>query len=154
MTAQHYGFAAAAAGDGGDLERWRPRRLDGDPVAQYRASADAALAAFAQPGAIGREFLLPELMAGQAFPGAQAISFHLVDYVAHSWDVAKTLGRDVTLSPEAVGVALQVAELAPGGEARFVPGAPFGPAVSAPGRCGLDRLVALLGRDPSWSAPA
>jgi hypothetical protein len=32
MAAQHYGFAAASAGDG-DPARWRPRRLSGDPVA-------------------------------------------------------------------------------------------------------------------------
>ena len=32
MAAQHYGFAAASAGDG-DPARWRPRRLGDDPVA-------------------------------------------------------------------------------------------------------------------------
>src|SRR5277367_3052487 len=58
MAAQHYGFAAAAAGDG-DPARWRPRRLGGDPVADYRASAEAVLAAFSAPGILDREFLLP-----------------------------------------------------------------------------------------------
>ena len=153
MTTQHYGFAAAARGDGGDLGRWRPRRLGGDPVAEYQEAADAVLAAFAEPGVVSREFLLPELAAGLAFPGEQAVSFHLVDYVAHSWDVAKTLGRDVSFSPDAVGVALQVAVIVPDGEARVAPGAPFGPVVSAPGADGLGHFLALLGRDPSWSAP-
>jgi uncharacterized protein (TIGR03086 family) len=154
MTTQHHGFAAAAAGDGGDPERRRPHRLDGDPVDEYRASAEAVLAAFAAPGVLERQFLLPELLPGQPFPASQAISFHLVDYVAHSWDAAQALGREVTFSPEAVGVALTVAEMVPDGEARFVPGAPFGPVVAASGGSGLDQFVALLGRDPSWSAPA
>src|SRR5258708_4012236 len=80
MAAQHYGFAAAAAGDG-DLARWRPRRLGGDPVADYRASAEAVLAAFSAPGILDREFLLPEIAAGHAFPARQAIGFHLGDYL-------------------------------------------------------------------------
>ena len=55
MAAQHYGFAAAAAGDG-DPARWRPRRLGRDPGADYRAAAAAALAAFAAPGSLDRQF--------------------------------------------------------------------------------------------------
>ena len=39
MTAQHRGFAAAAAGHGGDLALWQPVPLGTDPV---RAYADAA----------------------------------------------------------------------------------------------------------------
>ena len=52
MAAQHYGFAAAAAGDG-DPARWRPRRLGSDPVADYRASAETVLAAFSADGRTG-----------------------------------------------------------------------------------------------------
>jgi uncharacterized protein (TIGR03086 family) len=153
MAAQHYGFAAAAAGDG-DLARWRPRRLGGDPVADYRTSAEAVLAAFSAPGILDREFLLPEIAAGHAFPARQAIGFHLVDYVAHSWDVARTLGLDVRFAPGLLDAALRIARAVPDGESRLAPGAAFGPAVSWPGGSPLDRVVALLGRDPGWSAPA
>src|SRR5947209_5732225 len=59
MIAQHYGFAAAAAGDG-DLARWRPRPLGADPAGAYRAAAESVLAAFAADGALDREFPLPE----------------------------------------------------------------------------------------------
>jgi hypothetical protein len=52
LTAQHYGFAAAAGGDG-DQARWRPRRLGSDPAADYRASAEAVLAAFSADGVLG-----------------------------------------------------------------------------------------------------
>ena len=153
MAAQHYGFAAAAAGDG-DPERWRPRRLGADPVADYRASAQAVLAAFAAPGVLDREFLLPEIAAGVAFPARQAIGFHLVDYVAHSWDVARALRLDVDFGPELLDAALRVARAVPGGDARLAPGAAFGPAVSWPGGSPLDRILAFLGRDPGWSSPA
>ncbi|HEX3955906.1 MAG TPA: TIGR03086 family metal-binding protein [Trebonia sp.] len=152
MAAQHYGFAAAAAGDG-DPARWRPRRLGGDPVADYRASAQAVLAAFSAPGILDREFLLPEIAAGHAFPARQAIGFHLVDYVAHSWDVARTLGLDVRFAPELLDAALRIAQAVPDGQARLAPGAAFGPAVSCQGSSPLDRIIALLGRDPGWSAP-
>ncbi|MCW2934381.1 MAG: hypothetical protein JWM19_5343 [Actinomycetia bacterium] len=154
MAAQHYGFAAAAAAGDGDPARWRPRRLGGDPVADYRASAEAVLAAFAVPGILDCQFLLPEITAAPAFPARQAIGFHLVDYVAHSWDVARTLGLDVRFTPELLDTALRVARAVPDGEARLAPGAAFGPAVSWPGDSSLDRIVALLGRDPGWSPPA
>jgi uncharacterized protein (TIGR03086 family) len=153
MAAQHYGFAAAAAGDG-DPERWRPRRLGDDPAAEYRASAEAVLAAFAAPGVLDRALVLPEIAAGTPFPARYAISFHLLDYVAHSWDVARALGLGVRFTPELLEAALRVARAVPGGEARLAPGAAFAPAVSWPDGSPLDRVLALLGRDPGWSPAA
>src|ERR1700736_2970439 len=78
MAAQHYGFAAASAG-GGDPGRWRPHRLGSDPGADYRASAEAVLAAFCGEGVLGRRFPLPEFAAGPLFPARQAVSFHFID---------------------------------------------------------------------------
>lgn len=152
MAAQHYGFAAAAAGDG-DPARWRPRRLGNDPVVDYRVAAETVLAAFAAEGVPDRQFTLPEFSAGTEFPGRQAISFHFVDYVVHSWDVAKALGLTVEFSPGLLDVALRVAEAVPGGESRRVPGAAFAPAVAGPGGSTLDRIVAILGRTPGWKLP-
>jgi uncharacterized protein (TIGR03086 family) len=152
MTAQHYGFAAASAGDG-DLARWRPRRLT-DPVADYRDSAEAVLAAFRAEGVLDREFPLPEFAAGSAFPARQAISFHLVDYVAHSWDVAVTLRLGARFSPELLRAALPVALAVPGGGARLAPGAAFAPAVTGAGGSRLGQVLAALGRDPGWRGPA
>jgi uncharacterized protein (TIGR03086 family) len=154
MTAQHYGFAAASAGDG-DPARWRPRRLT-DPVAGYRDSAEAVLAAFRAEGVLDREFPLPEFAAAGAFPARQAVSFHLVDYVVHSWDVAVTLGLDARFSPELLQAALPVALAVPGGGARHAPGAAFAPAVTGPGAGGpaLGQVLAALGRDPGWRGAA
>jgi uncharacterized protein (TIGR03086 family) len=151
MIAQHYGFAAASAGDG-DLGQWMLRPL-GDPIAAYRAAAECVLEAFAADGALDREFPLPELKIGLMFPARQAISFHFVDYVVHSWDVARTLGLPLDLDPALLDAALRVAQAVPGGAARAEPGAAFGPAVEwsgGAGGSGLDQIVALLGRSPGW----
>jgi uncharacterized protein (TIGR03086 family) len=152
MTVQHDGFAAAAHGDG-DLARWQAQPDGGDPVAGYRDAAGRVLAAFAADGVLDREFPLPEIRPGLPFPAAQAMSFHFVDYVTHSWDVARTLDLPVTFEPALLDRALAVAAAVPGGEARLAPGAAFGPEVawSDPGQ--LSRLVAQLGRSPGWQRP-
>src|ERR1700743_968047 len=150
MTAQHYGFAAASAGDGGDRDHWRKQALGEDPVGAYLASAGHVLAAFAADGVLDRRFTLPEFTRGHTFPGPQAVSFHFVDYVVHSWDVAKTLDLPVRFDPALGDVALGVARGVPGGDARLAPGAAFAPEVAWAGRPGLDQVVALLGRSPDW----
>lgn len=152
MATQHYGFAAAAAGDG-DLARWRLRPLGDDPVAAYRAAAECVLAAFAADGVLDREFPLPEFKPGQAYPGRQAVGFHFLDYVVHSWDVARTLGLPVRFDPALLEAALAVAREVPSGEARLRPGAAFAPEVTWNGRALLDQVVALLGRSPDWRSP-
>ena len=149
MAAQHYGFAAAAAGDG-DPARWRPRRLGSDPVADYRASAETVLAAFSADGVLDRQFPLPEFAAGAGFPARQAVSFHLVDYVVHGWDVARALGRGYDLEPDVLAAALPIARAVPDGERRRRPAAAFAPRVAASSGGLLDQIVALLGRQPDW----
>jgi uncharacterized protein (TIGR03086 family) len=152
MAAQHYGFAAAAAGDA-DPARWRPRRLGGDPVADYRESAETVLAAFAADGVLDRQFPLPEFAAGALFPARQAVSFHFVDYIVHSWDVAKSLGLEARFAPDVLDAALQVAQAVPDGEYRLAPGAAFAPVVTWPDGSPLDQVVALLGHSPGWQRP-
>jgi uncharacterized protein (TIGR03086 family) len=149
MVTQHYGFAAASTGDG-DLARWRLRPLGDDPVATYRIAADHVLAAFAADGVLDRVFPLPEFKRGLMFPAPQAISFHFLDYVVHSWDVARTLGLHVHFEPALLDVALRVAEAVPSGDARLEPGAAFAPKIAWSGKSSLDRILALLGRSPDW----
>jgi uncharacterized protein (TIGR03086 family) len=149
MVTQHYGFAAASAGDG-DLTRWRLRPLGDDPVAAYRAAAECVLAAFAVDGVLDREFPLPEFKRGLMYPGPQAVSFHFVDYVVHSWDIARTLGLPVRFDSALLDVALTVARAVPGGDARLEPGAAFAPEIAWSGGSRLDQIVAILGRSPDW----
>jgi len=63
MTAQHNGFAAAAAGDGADLVRWQTGAPAADPVQEYGAAAARVVAAFGAPGVLDRDFTLPEVWA-------------------------------------------------------------------------------------------
>ena len=151
MTVQHRGFAAAAAGRGADLTVWQAGPPAADPVGAYAAAADAVIAAFATDGAADRPFALPEIATAMTFPGRQAMAFHLVDYVAHGWDVARCLGVGFEPDPEVLAVALKVAQAVPDGPGRLEPGSAFRPAVPAPVPAGaLDQIVTLLGRPPNW----
>lgn len=152
MVAQHYGFAAASGGDG-DLARWQVRALGEDPAGAYRAAAECVLTAFAADGVLHRDFPLPEFKRGLMYPARQAISFHFIDYVVHSWDLARTLDLPVCLDPALLDVAISVAESVPGGDARLEPGAAFAPEVAWSGRSRLDQIVAILGRSPDWQRP-
>jgi uncharacterized protein (TIGR03086 family) len=151
MTAQHRGFAAAARGHGADLGVWQARPLGADPVATYREAADEVVAAFASDGVLDREFALPEITRAMAFPARQAISFHFIDYVAHGWDVARSLDVELELDAEVLAAALVVAQRVPDGDERLLAGAAFRPGMSPPaGSSTFDQILFSLGRSPSW----
>jgi uncharacterized protein (TIGR03086 family) len=155
MTAQHLGFAAAAAGHGADPDAWKAAPLAGEPVLEYAAAADAVIAAFAEPSVLERRFQLPEIMPGMAFPAGQAISFHFIDYVVHGWDVARALGVSYELDAELAEAGLPVAQAVPCGASRLRPGAAFRPVLDAPAEADpLDRILTLLGRSPDWQGSA
>ncbi|WP_229693946.1 TIGR03086 family metal-binding protein [Lentzea pudingi] len=146
MTAQHHGFAAAARGRGGELAAWEVRPAG--PV-EYAEAAEDVLAAFAEPEVSQREFELPEFRA--SFPAVQAVGFHLIDYVVHGWDVARSLGLGYHLAAEVAGPALRIALAVPDGDGRLQPGAPFKPALEEHDSDPLRRILATLGRSPDWS---
>ncbi|MGW3539555.1 TIGR03086 family metal-binding protein [Nocardia niigatensis] len=147
MIVQHRGFAAAAHGES-DLALWKPQPLGGDPVGEYRAAAEHVLAAFAEPGVLERQFPLPEIRDGIVIAAPLAISFHFIDYIVHTWDVARALGQPVEFDADLISAGLPVAEAVPRGPERERPGASFAPEVSAPEASGLDRILAVLGRAP------
>ena len=150
MTAQHNGFAAAATGDGADLVRWQTGAPAADPVGEYASAAAQVLAAFGAPGVLDRDFTLPEISPQLRFPAEQAIGFHLVDYVVHGWDVARTLCLRYDLEPALLAAALPIARSVPDGQNRRRTGASFAPRVAVTMGSKLDHIVALLGRQPGW----
>ncbi|MFF4835042.1 TIGR03086 family metal-binding protein [Streptomyces sp. NPDC001315] len=155
MTAQHRGFAAAALGHGRDLEHWRIRPLAVDVAAEYGEAAEQVITAFATVAAADCPFVLPELPVVQAFPAARAIGFHLVDYVVHSWDVARSLGLAYDPEPELLAAALPMARAVPDGDFRLAPDSPFRPALPADdGGSVLERILTALGRSPDWHGPS
>ncbi|MGW4244083.1 TIGR03086 family metal-binding protein [Nocardia sp. NPDC004722] len=146
---QHHGFAASARGED-DVALWKPQPLSDDPVGEYRAAAEAVLAAFAEPGVLERQFPLPELQGGIVIPAPLAISFHFIDYIVHTWDLARALGKSVEFDEDLLAAGVPVAEAVPQGEYREKPDSSFAPVVDAPEASGLDRILAVLGRSPAW----
>jgi uncharacterized protein (TIGR03086 family) len=78
-------------------------RLDGDtlgddPSAAYRASAEAAAAAFNAPGAMDA----PCAVSYGPVPGSVYCGHRIVDVAIHGWDLAKATGQDTTIDPELV----------------------------------------------------
>lgn len=154
MAAQHRGFAAAAAGLGGDLGHWAVDPSPDDPVRDYLASVDQVLDAFAADGVLDREFLLAEFSATDPFPAAMAIGFHFIDYLVHSWDVARSLSLDWVPDDDLVEAALPIARNVPNGAERLEPGAAFAPAGEVDEDAPVfETILVLLGRSPGWSAP-
>jgi uncharacterized protein (TIGR03086 family) len=143
-----YGQVAFARLLGGEpLEAVAPAaredHLGDDAAAAYRRSCDALLAAVAEPGVLERPVRVPV----GTVPGAVAVHLRTVECLVHGWDLARATGQPFDVPGE-----LAEAELAfsrdrlgsiPPDRTPF--GAPRPVAVDAPP---LDRLVALLGRDP------
>jgi uncharacterized protein (TIGR03086 family) len=77
---------------------------------------------------------------------------HLVDSVAHGWDLARTLDLPYKPDAEALSASLVLAEQIPN-EGREERGA-FAPSLDVPTDASdLDRFLALLGRSPGWTRP-
>ena len=70
------------------------------------------------------------------------------DVLVHTWDLSRSIGAAVVLDPELCQVALEGARRSE--EARLASGM-FGAPFEVPETSDAQtRLVALMGRDPSW----
>ena len=134
-------YAAALAGREG------PGRgtdsLGADPVEAYRASAAAVVEAFREPGALDRPVTVPF----GTVPAEMALHLRIVEVLAHGWDLARATGRTVSFPDDVVeqeiAFSRQALPVIPAERSPFAASHPV-PDDAAP----LDRLVALLGRDP------
>ena len=118
--------------------RAKPTRPTDDPQVRWAVTVEALFAALAVPEAIDPERVsLLEVLS--------------TDVVVHTWDLARAVGVDVTLDEELcqrgrIRASAHQKELEASGM--------FGPAVVVAGQASAqDRMLALYGRDPSWSAP-
>ena len=146
MTAQHRGFAASAVGRGAELANWAVHPAGADAVEHYAAAADAVLTAFAGITDLATPMAIPELSPTRTFPAGRAIGFHLVDYLGHSWDVARSLELPLDLPEDVVLAGLELARAIPDTPARREPGAIFGPPTPITRDDPLHEFLALLGR--------
>ncbi len=135
-------FAAALADDAALPVRERAGVDDNhDPVAAYRESAEAVVAAFRRPGALGRTVQVPF----GTVPGAVAVHLRLTEILVHGWDLAQATGQVAAFPDDLAEQELAFTRDALGA---LPPGrSPFAPPTPAPDTApALDRLAACLGR--------
>ncbi|MDP7701740.1 TIGR03086 family metal-binding protein [Mycobacterium sp. TY815] len=93
----------------------------------------------------GADFAAPRVSPAGEVPLRQAMTFPVTDLALHSWDVHRSLGRDIELPEGLLALCRQLVESVPEDRLRR-PGA-FGPAQPAPhGATPTARLMAFLGR--------
>ena len=112
-----------------------------EPVEVYTASADAMMASFEEPGALGRMVTMPF---GE-MPAAGLASFRFTDLIVHAWDLAKATGQSTDLAPELCEAALAMSRQRMTEMDRT--NLPFKEAVIVPTDApAADRLAGFLGR--------
>ena len=153
MVGQNYGFAAAADGTRHDRAVFADRPVGDQPAAEYATSALRVIEAFGVPALIEGSMYLPEVRTGVTVPAPIAIGFHLVDYVAHGWDVARTVGIAAEFDEDALQLALTAAQAVPAEAKTLDDQTPFRPSVPTISTSLLDRILAALGRSPDWAPP-
>lgn len=140
------GFAEAARSETAAAS-WSAGTLDPDPATAFAVSAAEVADAFAADGLLVQPVTVATF---GVFPGEVAVMMHLIDIVAHSWDVARTLGEDWALEDDLVEATLTVALRFPMPRG---PGQAFGTLVDVPQDAPAPvRLLGYLGRDPEWKA--
>ncbi|WP_033293376.1 TIGR03086 family metal-binding protein [Amycolatopsis jejuensis] len=147
QVSENHAFAEAARK--GSARDWEGGQLGDDAYSAYAASVDDYLAAFGEAGVAERSIAINTF---GTFSGEVATAMHLVDTVAHGWDLARTFDVAYEPVPEAVHVALKFAMGIPADPAERVARGTFAPVVPvADDASEIDRFLGLLGRDPRVS---
>jgi uncharacterized protein (TIGR03086 family) len=126
----------------------RPAAPDDVPVTDLPNAFDRSLSeledAFGRPGALQRTVALGV----GSVPGAVALDLRVTELLVHGWDLARATGQDHA-APE--GAVRRAWDFSRDFVDRIPPGRhPFGPARDvADDAPMMDRLLALLGRDPA-----
>jgi uncharacterized protein (TIGR03086 family) len=92
-------------------------------------------------------------IAGTEMPASVVGSVGLNEVVAHGWDLARAIGQPYDADHDTIAGCLEfIGPISqPGAEANRAPA--FGPVVPPPDDGSpVDRLIALTGRDPGWTA--
>jgi uncharacterized protein (TIGR03086 family) len=144
MIGGNYMYAEIAAGRSVDMSPPHPDLVGEDAAASYESSRRAVADSVAAEGALQRMWALPFA----EVPGPVGRNIHLLELVAHTWDIAHATGQLDRLDPELADAAHGVATMAVP-NARSTQGHPFGPEREAPDDAGpYERVAAFLGRTP------
>ncbi|MFP5372671.1 MAG: TIGR03086 family protein, partial [Actinomycetes bacterium] len=88
-------------------------------------------------------------------PGEVAGIVALNEVIVHGWDIARATGQPYEADAEHVEVCISTMGPQPGEERPVGDSVAFGRPVDVPVDAPpIDRLVAVLGRDPSWTPPS
>ncbi|GAA3558761.1 TIGR03086 family metal-binding protein [Kribbella ginsengisoli] len=145
LVAENRGFASNASGVV-DRLAWQP----GPPevaLVEFPASVELLAKAFADDEVLQR---MVEVREFGVFPGPVAAAMHFLDYLVHAWDVARAIDLPNPIPVELAAAALRLSALFPA--ARPVGGAFAAVVPVGEGAGAVERLLALTGRDPEWSA--
>ena len=153
---QDRAFAVALAGGADDPAAWAPVPVGDDAsttLLDALAEQDVALRAFGDPDR--HSIWMPEILPDRALPAARALGAHLIDLVAHSWDLAVSIDAPLDVPDDLVAVSLQVARAIPDTDQTRGPERAFRRALDVEsGAAPFDEVLLLLGRDPRWQPPA
>jgi uncharacterized protein (TIGR03086 family) len=124
-------------------------RLGGDWRARIPRDLAALARAWREPDAWTGTTRIAGMDASAAMVGLTAAD----ELVVHGWDVARALGQVYECEPEMLEAARTFLLQFASPDTPAGPDVPFGPSRQVPDDAPLlDRVVALAGRDPGWSA--
>jgi uncharacterized protein (TIGR03086 family) len=118
-------------------------QLGDDPAGAFRTSAAELLAALRPAGVLERTYTVP----AATLPGPAVVHLRTVETLVHGWDLARATGQQVPFPDDLTEPELTFSRELIG---RLPEGRrPFGPSREADEDAPvIDRLAALLGRDP------
>ena len=118
-------------------------QLGTDPAAAYAASAADLLSALRAPGVLARTYTVP----AATLPGPAIVHLRTVETLVHGWDLARAIDRPAPfpqdLAEGELAFSRDLLGRIPEGRHPFGPSQPVDDDAPA-----IDRLAALLGRDP------
>lgn len=146
-------FTAAASKDFGPLTEGAPAgdaaRLEPGWRARISRDLAALAAAWRDPAAWDGMTRIAGMDAPAAMVGLTVAD----ELVVHGWDIARATGRPYGCAPELLDAAHSFLAQFASPDAPAGPDVAFGPSRQVPDSAPLlDRVVALAGRDPGWSA--
>ena len=149
MVGCNRGLAAELEGHTSDRGVWDGLDLGVDPRPHWDESARRVVAAFAARSPMSGGISVPGF---GSVPVPRAVRMHALEYLVHAWDLGTAIDHKPELPEDACEDVLSItATWPPGHPEIWGPGAPFGhPVTVAQDAPASDRMLALLGRCPTW----
>jgi uncharacterized protein (TIGR03086 family) len=143
VIGQNFGMATALRDGDAPADAFAPRSLEATTLFEEWAKSSAAVSAAVAETDATRPVRLIEIDASFRFPARMVTGMHLLDTVAHTWDIAASLGRSYRPAEELLAAFAQGAAQLPVDTIQEVPNPAFAPPVQV---SDSDLLVVALAR--------